>query len=93
LIALGVSGYAFHAAQSISPSLLRAGLRFSGRTPQTADRKAFQEITNLRNVGLTVEQLTTAKLCKTKLSEEFKIDPDRDCKALGFLESFWNQSD
>jgi hypothetical protein len=67
LIALGVSGYAFHAAQSIFPSLLRAGLRFSGRTPQTADRKEFQEITNLRNVGCNTFRPRLAEFFKSEV--------------------------
>jgi hypothetical protein len=77
LIALGVSGYAFHAAQSIFPSLLRASLRSSRRTPQTADRQAFQEVANLRNVGFNAS-LTALNLAKYQAqSRQTTTDTDR----------------
>jgi uncharacterized protein YjbI with pentapeptide repeats len=33
-------------------------------------------------VGLTAEQVSTARLCKTKLPPDIQLDPDRDCKEL-----------
>jgi hypothetical protein len=33
--------------------------------------------------GLTQEQLTEARLCKTELPSEIKLDLNRDCKAFG----------
>lgn len=35
---------------------------------------------------LKIEQLDQAKLCETKLPEEFKLDSNRDCKELEFYE-------
>ena len=33
-------------------------------------------------VGLTAEQVSTARLCKTKLPPDIQLDPDRDCEEL-----------
>jgi len=46
---------------------------------------AYLESANLEGarLGLTQDQLTTAKLCRTTLPNGITLDPNRDCKELG----------